>query len=340
MKQIIIEEKSVSTIIGTLLLISITVILMATVGMFLFSNMPTTNPVKPDMSITNKQISSDEYMIIIDQVTENIKPAQVTLDLTLSNYSKAVMIHLSGSRYYDQYPVLMKVSTYYYTDLNPIVYVNASLVFDVFIPKGLGLAYVSFIDTSTSSMIAENSVILSSSGGSPSYLPWESYQFSGYTGVPSFSTLNSSNIPKWSNASLFQPTMSDGFEYNVSNFEGSMSSPNFFWKNNASFQFPVLNSDSNANEGYGAYFTTNLVVGSSMKTLNIKAYSNETSFIKIYNNSGYYNFKYMNNSVNGKQYTVYDNYTLTLGAGIYVVYIYYFYQISNGVFAFKMTPYT
>ncbi len=340
MKQIIIEEKSVSTIIGTLLLISITVILMATVGMFLFSNMPTTNPVKPDMSITNKQISSDEYMIIIDQVTENIKPAQVTLDLTLSNYSKAVMIHLSGSRYYDQYPVLMKVSTVYYTDLNPIVYVNASLVFYVYMPKGLGLAYVSFIDTSTSSMIAENSVILSSSGGSPSYLPWESYQLSGYTSVPSFSTLNSSNVPKWSNASLFQPSLSDGFEYNVSKFQGSMSPPYFFWKNNASFQFPVLNSDSNANEGYGAYFTTNLYVGSSVKSLNISTYSNETSFIKIYNNSGFYHYTYLNCSVGVQHITVYDNYTITLGAGIYVVYIYYFYQISNGVFAFKMTPYT
>ena len=339
LKQPRIDDKGVSAIVGTLLLISITVMLMATIGLFLFSNIPTTNPVKPEISITSEQTSSGNYIIVIDQVTETIKPGQIIIDLTFSNYSKPVMIQLSGNRIYYAYPAIVDAITTFYQYNGPISVINASLVFYVYVPHNIHLSYVSFIDKSTDSMVAENSVKLYSGSQSVCLLPWIAYDLSGYTSVPSFSTLNNTNLPSPTNITMFNPTLANGFEYNSTPFQKHIEPQYVFWKNNISFYFSNLNNSSDNKKGYGAYFISEFNVSSTLKSLNISAYSNEPSFIKIYNNSGFSYYTYLNNTTNGNKYSNNTTVSLDLKTGIYVVYLYYFYTVRDGMLAFKMETY-
>ncbi len=339
LKQPYVDDKGVSAIVGTLLLISITVMLMATVGLFLFSNIPTTNPIKPQVTITAEQASSGDYMIVIDQVTEIIKPAQITIDLTFTNYSNPAMIHLSGNRIYYAYPAIVDAITTFYQDNGPLSVINASLVFYVYVPHNIHLSYVSFIDKSTDSIIAQNSVTLYSGTVSVCPIPWIEYDLSNYSSVPSSTSLNSSSLPTPSNVTIFTPTLTNGFEYNSSPIKKTIQSQYVFWKNNMSFYFSNLNNTIDYGKGYGAYFISEFNVSSRLKSLNISAYSNEPSFIKIYSKSGFYNDTYLNLSTNGKHYTNYTNFSLTLSPGIYVVYMYYFYVVRDGIMAFRMQPY-
>lgn len=337
MKQPRIDDKGVSAIVGTLLLISITVMLMATIGLFLFSNIPTTNPVKPNISITSEQTSSGNYMIVIDQVTETIKPGQIIIDLTFSNYSKPAMIQLSGSRIYYAYPAIVDAVTTFYNYNGPISVINASLVFYVYVPHNIHLTYVSFIDKTTDSMVAENSVKLYSGLQSVCPLPWMAYDLSGYTTVPSFSTLNNTNnLPLPTNITMFNPPLANGFEYNSTPFQKHIQPKYVFWGNNISFYFSNLNNSNDYNKGYGAYFISEFNVSSTLKSLNISAYSSEPSFIKIYNTSGFSYYTYLNDSPNGINYANNTTISLDLKPGIYVVYIYYFFTARDGMLAFKM----
>lgn len=351
------RDKVVSELIGTLLLIAITVILMTTLGVFLFANIPTGSATVPqvDFKVTKDSLNySNEYLISVNSVTENIPVDAISMDFIVSGASSSVVIPLNGSHTYYFYPVLMQMESY--SGLGhaiPVKYFNASIQMRLYIPDQFKLTYVEIIDKKVNSVIGDNSISGASiSNPTLSSFPWlEQSLFYNISSPPSIEQVNSTSISgavcNESNIVQSYSIKSQLIEFNSSRFQKTDQS-SVFWSNNTTnrprynpFEFSQLESISDYSKGNGLKLVTNIFVNST-RMLNISLCTSEPVFLRIYNSTTVitpFNNKTSNSYTN--LYTTEPtlfNAKILLHKGSYFVDIYYFYENQNGIIAVNI-PY-
>lgn len=339
------NDRAVSELIGTLLLIAITVILMTTLGLFLFQNAPKGNPQVPRMEIllTRDDTSYDnEYLMIVQSVTEKIPINQIDLEFVVGNINSPVIIPLnSGSTYYS-YPVMMKMSYSFEQGKNyGISQFNSSVQIQIYVTPNLNLSYVSVVDMSTDSIIAGSPVTETSVyGSSNSFEPFVAKEIIGND--QTYNQLNKSNPTgiTYTNETLFFPHDSNNntFEFNSSNFAPVIPENQNFWKYNTPFPYAQLNCSTIKN--YGFYATSSFHI--SRKTdIKLNLTFSEPTYVRISQvgnlsntiiplNRTEFNYNY----TGGSQKTFQSiNESLKLVNGYYIIQIYYLYRYSNGIIA-------
>lgn len=348
------KDKGVSELIGTLLLISITAILMTTLGVFLFANIPTGSATVPrvDFKVTQDSLNySNEYLISINSVTEDIPVNAITMDFIISGVSSSVLIPLNGSYTYYFYPVLMQMNSYSGMGHSiPTINFNGSVQMRIYIPDQFKLTYVEIIDTKVNSVVGENAVSkLSISNPSLKSFPWLAQTFF-HKYLPSSGQVNSTNIPGVVyNGSQIVQSYSDSsqvIEFNTSQFP-KINKNSVFWSNSTtnrprynSFGFTQLANPSTYNQGNSLRLITNIFVNNT-KTLNVSLCTSEPVFFRIYNSSTVitpFNNKTSNSYTNSTTGPTLFNARILLHAGSYLVELYYFYVNQNGIIAVNI-PY-
>ena len=341
------RDSSVSAIIGTLLLIAITVILMTTLGIFLFSNAPKGNPVTPRMNIqltVDKVNYSNEYLMLVQSVTEKIPVSFIKLEFVVSGQNSPIIIPLSDSSTYCSYPIMMHMCYSFNQSGNyAISQFNSSVVIRIYVAPRMNLSYMSVIDMSSDSIIAGSPVTGSTvSASSNQFEPFVSKQmaFQSLT----YNQLNATTPAgiTYTNESLFFPESSnyDIFEFNSPGFKGCTG----FWSHSTPFPYSQLNAKTVKN--YGLYATSNIYV-SKISNLSFNATLSEPTFVTIsqignstntfipINKTVFKDFYYnCSNNVSNKVLNV--NRTLRMTAGYYKIQIFYLYICDNGIIAFKI----
>lgn len=319
MKSVHIPDKAISELVGTLLLIAITVILMATIGLFLITNMPAGNPVKAEMEITATQEDNGKgqvYLVSIDQVTENIKLRQIELDLSIKNYYLPVIVGFNKGQTIFQKPVIIQVINTGIYNINNITMANSSTGFRIYVPDGINLTYVSVVDLKTNSVIAQSPVKSSPvSYSKPRLVSMEQCENSGM--------INASNI------AYSQPD--DYFEYNVSNFRSTSmnnSESNFFNDTplHSNFLFNSLKSNSSSGKGYELNISTFIYIPSG-DSLNLTLLTSEPVNVSVISKTGEF---IIESEILGASNFYLTNRTFS-GNGIYEVYVRYNFQYTNGL---------
>jgi flagellin-like protein len=319
------SERAVSELVGTLLLIAITVILMATLGLFLITNLPSGNPVKAEMEITATQENNGKgelYLISIDQVTENIKLTQIKLDLSMKNYPLPVIIGFGKTQTIFQKPLILQVINTGIYNINNITMANASTGFRVFLPLGLNLTYVSIVDLETNSVIASSPVKGISVYYNPSILTsLQQCQIS--------SDKKSSEIV-YSNEAGY-------FEYNTTSFINSSmnkTEKNFFnlTSVHSGFIFGSLNSNSNTTNNFQLNISTFIYI-SNGKSLNFTFLTSEPTNVSIISNSHFY--KISSQNITNSSFFI-TNRTFSY-SGVYLVFIDYSFKYPNGLLDVMLT---
>lgn len=351
------KDKGVSELIGTLLLIAITVILMTSLGLFLFQNVPTGQASVPRVTIdvTRDQLNySGEYLIIVKSVTSEIPIRDISLDFTISPDSFPTIINLNSGNIYHSYPVLMKIQSVGLNGgSNAIKSFNATIQIKLYIPDNMNLTYVSIIDQSSDSIIGEGPVSGTTiSCPTKNSYPWFAnclkYSSSGIPKSANSSTLDGTS---YNSPAIFQSlnTAYEEFEFNSTKFNKSSLNPeNEFWKiKNFVPMYPFLYDNLNINSseyygnGYGLSSTTNIFLKESEK-VNISLCTSEPVFIRISNKTGLIT-PFNNKTCSSYNYSYdkipkYYNKTLELGSGTYFIQISYFYKFQNGIIAFRLKP--
>ncbi|MGP6240431.1 type IV pilin [Cuniculiplasma sp. SKW4] len=319
MKTVHNADEAVSELVGTLLLIAITVILMATIGLFLITNLPTGNPVKAEMEITATQENNGRgqvYLVSIDQVTENIKLRQIELDLSIRNYYLPVIVGFTSNQTIFQKPVIVQVINTGIYNIKNITMANSSTGFRLYLPDGTNLTYVSVVDLQTNSVIAQSPVKASAvSYSKPQLVAVEQCEIYGTS--------------KATQIEYSQPQ--NYFEYNVSSFSNvymNKTERNFF--NNTSthsnFLFTVLKSNSSAGKGYELNISSFIYIPSG-NLLNLTLLTSEPVNVSIISDSGYYKIE---SAITGQSNFYLTNKTFS-GKGIFEIYINYSFAYVNGL---------
>lgn len=339
------RDSSVSTIIGTLLLIAITVILMTTLGIFLFSNAPKGNPVTPRMNIqltADKVNYSNEYLMLVQSVTEKIPVSFIKLEFVVSGQNSPIIIPLRDSSTYCSYPIMMHMCYSFNPSGNYAVsQFNSSVVMRIYVAPRMNLSYMSVIDMSSDSIIAGSPVTGSTvSASSNHFEPFISKQMSFQS--LTYNQLNTTTPAgiTYSNESLFFPESSsqDIFEFNSSKLSLSLNKNKEFWSHSTPFPYIQLNSKTIKN--YGLYATSNIYV-SKNSNLSFNATLSEPAFIRISQignstnafipvNKTDFNYNYSGKDV------LNVSRTLRMVAGYYAIQIFYLYINDNGIIAFKI----
>lgn len=349
------KDRSISDIIGTLLLIAITVILMTTLGIFLFNNIPTGSAIAPqvDLKVTKDSLNySNEYLISVTSVTENIPISSISLRFTVSGFPSAVMVPLDGGHFYYSYPILFHMNSYSgMGESIPMVYFNASIEIRLYIPEQFSLAYVNIVDTKVNAIVGNSPVEgVAISNPNLKSFPWieQSLNYNS-SSLPSNSSVNSTSIPGavCSGLNIVQSysTTSQLVEFNSNNFPRT-GSGYAFWSNSTSskprynsFDYPQLNTERVGKNLIGLKLSSDFFVNTTHK-LNISLCTSEPVFLRIYNSTSVIT---PFNNATSKSYQKQDeathfNATIVLHSGYYFVDIYYFYLAPNGIIAVNI-PY-
>lgn len=318
-------DDGVSELVGTILLIAITVVLMATLGLFLITNLPSGNPVRAQMEISSKEVSDgglNEYLILIDEVTERIKLDQIEIDMVLHNYSLPVIVGFNGATNYSQYPIMLKVINTGIYDQSTITLANTSTGFQVYTPENISLAYVSVIDKNINSVIAQTPV--KSISSSHNSLNFPVYLLCLKNDTPLKNTLVVTGI-------------GGNKEFNVTNFSeaGMNSNESKFYNNltskNDSFPFSLLNSNADINSNLSMEIQIPIFI-SRGQNLNLTILSTESTSIMIQNHTETEDISHISDN-NGSFYL--KSFLLS-GVGAYFLDIRYEYTNLNGVIAFQL----
>jgi hypothetical protein len=327
---------------------------MASLGLFLFTNVPKGNPIVPEISMEitkNPTTYNKEYLAIVKSTTEQIPISQIKLDFILQNYNKPVIVQLGDKNTYYVYPIIVEIS-----DLslnghsNNLKYFNSSVEVYFFVPENMNFTYMSIIDLSTDSTITG----YSSTGTTTSGLnnPMEplsntmiKYNGSDTKNIPPYSEENSSNRTDLSSCNTTLTYLngrnSECIEFNSSKFnKTTLSGEKQFWKQNSSFPYGVLNENSSQyyGKGYGFSSKTIFYANESGK-YNLSLCTSEPVYIKISNSTMIYPFQ--NKTINVYNITYNGtpqqfNESLQLHKGDYKISITYFYQYKNGILAFLL----
>ncbi|MHB1439706.1 MAG: type IV pilin [Cuniculiplasma sp.] len=349
MKQVSVrEDRSVSELIGTLLLIAITVILMTTLGLFLFQNSPKGNPQVPRMNIqlTRDELTyNNEYLLQVQSVTENIPISQIELDIVLHNYGKPVIISLSSKSVYNSYPVIMCLSDISLNGKNlPITLFNSSLSMRLFIPENMNFTYVSIIDKSTDSILTGSPVSgISSSINGMKLEPFISDEMQ-MTKNLTYGELNVSNPSgiMMNNQSVFNSLSNRNmtFEFNSTNSSFNPYSQSYLFQKGIKFPYEQLNEKTYTSNVYGFFAETYFNLSKSTTSLFLNLTTSEPSYVRIEQKGNasntivpFDNYTYQH-KYNGNLTSF--NSTFNLTAGNYEIKIYYFDNFSNGVMAMRL----
>jgi flagellin-like protein len=335
------KDRAVSELIGTLLLIAITVILMTTLGLFLFQNAPKGNPEVPKMEIllTRDDTSyNNEYLMIVQSVTEKIPVDQIDIEYVVNKLNNPVIISLNGDSTYSSYPVIMKMSYTFESEKNYVIsQFNSSVQIEIYLTPNMNLSYVSVIDMSTDSVIAGSPVTGTSVAGSTNTLePFVAEEIN--TNDLTYNDLNTSNPTgiAYNNETIFFPhnKVNDTFEFNSSKFTTNIPKYQIFWNYNSSFPYTQLNSSTV--KSYGMYATSSFHI-SNKSQIKFNFVISEPTYVKVYQVGN------QSNTIVPLDKTVYNyNYSggiqnirekFTLVSGYYIVQIYYLYKYSNGILA-------
>ncbi|MCL4345538.1 MAG: type IV pilin [Candidatus Thermoplasmatota archaeon] len=320
LKEIYENDTAVSELVGTLLLIAITVILMGTLGLFLFTNVPTGNPVKAEMQITANQENDGKgnmYLILIDQVTENIKINSIELDLTLQNYSLPVILSFNQKTLSYQYPVIVEVVNTGIYHIENITMANASTGFKIYTPFGVNLSYVSVVDINTNSVIAQS--------------PVKSISVDYSSG--DFTSLEECGVSTNAGNAKIEFSNSGGyFEYNTTSFNATKMSTrqerSFYNLTipHADFPFNQLKNNSSSGKNYQLNISFSLHIPKGY-SLNITLLTSEPTNISLIGDS-FYNRISSQGISNGS--FIYLNKSFAI-SGVYEIVINYDFDYVNGI---------
>ncbi len=347
------KESAVSELVGTLLLIAITVVLMTSLGIFLFSNVPTGSAHVPqvDFKLSDDQLNySGEFLLSVDSVTCNIPVNVVSIEFAVSGISSAIIIPLNSSQIYYSYPVLMQMNSYSGLGATlPIEYFNASIQIRLYIPQRMTLNYVNIIDRKANAVVGSSPVTSNSvTASNLDAFPWieKSIQLNENS-IPSLVQINSTYLTNatCNGMKIFQSfsTQDHVMESNSSSFNKSSISSYPFWHNRTTtnpefnpFDYAQLNSNSNVSYGVGngLQLITNMYLTSN-RYINVSLCTSEPVFLRIYNSTTVltpFNNKTSQSYKSHIQPELFNE-KLLLHKGTYFIELYYFYADQNGILA-------
>lgn len=306
------SENAVSAIIGTLLLIAITVVLVTTIGIFIIKNVPSQPSSVPSYQLVMERIPStntNAVLIYVQQNTKNVYIGNFKLEIIFQRYSHPLYINLYQTSTIYIPPIYLK-----YVDINPsqndtFEYLNSSMGFCLFSPLSLNVSYIDLIDEGVNSVVGQTAISN----------PLNYNQTSGcvypYYYLSSFETNSTNPAISYNYSSIYE--LSDyrnniTFAYN--NSEGSL---NIFGVTGQRYPFNELDGENNS---YWFEFSIPIYLENE-HNITIKLYDTEPGYLYLINNTG--SFQPFKINVNSNQSYSYSSGKM---AGIIII---------NGLFQYK-----
>ncbi|MGP6293840.1 type IV pilin [Caldiplasma sukawensis] len=271
------SERAVSAIIGTLLLIAITVVLVTTIGIFIIKNVPSQPSSIPSYQLVMERIPSKDtnaVLLYVQQNTKNVYIGNFKLEIIFQKYSHPIYINLYQTSSIYVPPLYLKYVNINPTERDTFEYLNSSMGLCIFSPLSLNVSYVNLIDEGVNSVVGQTAV------SNPLNYNQTSGNVYSYYYVSTFDTNITNPTISYKYSGIYE--LSD-YKNNITfAYNNSDDSFNIFGVSGQKYPFYELDG---VNNSYWFEFSIPIYLPNE-NNVTIKLYDTEPGYLYLINNTG------------------------------------------------------